>query len=74
MLRQSSSISVVLDSLRRNVPLCIKYRLRVNPYPSLGSLEENTTWDLVGDVERLREHLGIEKWHVFGGSWVCQFT
>src|ERR1700761_766368 len=28
-------------------------------------LEENTTWDLVKDIERLREHLGIEKWHVF---------
>eukprot|EP00931_Biecheleriopsis_adriatica_P115958 TRINITY_DN91692_c0_g1_i1.p1 TRINITY_DN91692_c0_g1~~TRINITY_DN91692_c0_g1_i1.p1 ORF type:complete len:407 (-),score=70.51 TRINITY_DN91692_c0_g1_i1:343-1563(-) len=33
------------------------------------SLENNTTWDLVDDVERLREHLGIEKWVVFGGSW-----
>ncbi|KAF7312386.1 Proline iminopeptidase [Mycena indigotica] len=33
------------------------------------SLEENTTWDLVKDIERLREHLGIQKWHVFGGSW-----
>ncbi|KIJ52555.1 hypothetical protein M422DRAFT_26136 [Sphaerobolus stellatus SS14] len=32
-------------------------------------LEENTTWDLVEDIERLRKHLGIEKWHVFGGSW-----
>ncbi|HSH64001.1 prolyl aminopeptidase [Methyloceanibacter sp.] len=33
------------------------------------SLEENTTWHLVDDIERLREHLGIESWHVFGGSW-----
>ena len=33
------------------------------------SLEENTTWDLVADTERLREHLGIERWQVFGGSW-----
>lgn len=32
-------------------------------------LEENTTWDLVADIERLREHLGIERWVVFGGSW-----
>lgn len=32
-------------------------------------IEENTTWDLVRDVEKVREHLGIEKWHVFGGSW-----
>lgn len=33
------------------------------------SLEENTTWDLVADIERLREHFGIERWQVFGGSW-----
>ena len=33
------------------------------------SLEENTTWALVEDLERLREHLDIERWQVFGGSW-----
>ncbi len=33
------------------------------------SLEDNTTWHLVEDIEKLREHLGIEKWLVFGGSW-----
>lgn len=33
------------------------------------SLERNTTWDLVADMERIRTHLGIEKWQVFGGSW-----
>jgi proline iminopeptidase len=33
------------------------------------SLEENTTWDLVEDIERLRKHLGIDRWQVFGGSW-----
>jgi proline iminopeptidase len=32
-------------------------------------LRENTTWDLVADIERLREHLGIDRWVVFGGSW-----
>jgi proline iminopeptidase len=32
-------------------------------------LEENTTWHLVEDIEKLREHLGVERWHVFGGSW-----
>ncbi len=32
-------------------------------------LRENTTWDLVGDIERIREMLGIERWLVFGGSW-----
>jgi proline iminopeptidase len=33
------------------------------------SLEENTTWHLVADMERLRVHLGVERWVVFGGSW-----
>ena len=33
------------------------------------SLEENTTWHLVADIESLREHLKIENWMVFGGSW-----
>jgi len=32
-------------------------------------LEENTTWDLVKDMEKLREHLKIDNWNVFGGSW-----
>ncbi|MBD2295247.1 prolyl aminopeptidase [Anabaena sphaerica FACHB-251] len=32
-------------------------------------LRENTTWDLVSDIEKLREYLGIKKWVVFGGSW-----
>jgi proline iminopeptidase len=39
---------------------------RSTPY---ASLEANTTWDLVADIERLREHLGIARWQVFGGSW-----
>ncbi|MGV3620990.1 MAG: prolyl aminopeptidase [Archangium sp.] len=33
------------------------------------SLENNTTWHLVADMEKLRTHLKIEKWQVFGGSW-----
>jgi proline iminopeptidase len=41
--------------------------------PSAGnpavSLRTNTTWHLVADIERLRRHLGIERWMVFGGSW-----
>ncbi|MGA7616230.1 MAG: prolyl aminopeptidase [Thermoanaerobaculia bacterium] len=32
-------------------------------------LRENTTWDLVADIERLREHVGVDAWLVFGGSW-----
>ncbi len=33
------------------------------------SLEQNTTWHLVEDMERLRQHLGLERWQLFGGSW-----
>ncbi len=33
------------------------------------SLEANTTWHLVEDIERLRAKLGIDRWLVFGGSW-----
>lgn len=32
-------------------------------------LKENTTWDLVADMEKLRQHLSVNKWIVFGGSW-----
>lgn len=35
----------------------------------LGELADNTTPHLIADLERLRKHLGIEKWLVFGGSW-----
>ena len=33
------------------------------------SLDANTTWHLVADIERLREMVGAERWLVFGGSW-----
>lgn len=35
----------------------------------LGAIEDNTTPLLVADIERLRRHLNIERWLVFGGSW-----
>lgn len=35
----------------------------------LASIEHNTTWDLIADIEQLREMLGIERWLIFGGSW-----
>jgi len=35
----------------------------------LGALQDNTTPNLIADIERLRESLGIERWLVFGGSW-----
>ncbi|MFO1170337.1 MAG: prolyl aminopeptidase [Hyphomicrobiaceae bacterium] len=33
------------------------------------SLDANTTWHLVADMERIRVHLGIDRWQLFGGSW-----
>lgn len=39
---------------------------RSTPY---ASLDHNTTWHLVADIERLRAMIGVEKWMVFGGSW-----
>ena len=33
------------------------------------SLDANTTWHLVEDIERLRHMIGVKKWMVFGGSW-----
>ncbi|MCA9841525.1 MAG: prolyl aminopeptidase [Cyanobacteria bacterium HKST-UBA03] len=33
------------------------------------SLQDNTTWDLVADIEQLRKQLHIDQWLVFGGSW-----
>ncbi len=35
----------------------------------LGEITENTTWDLVGNLEKIRTHLNINKWMIFGGSW-----
>ena len=32
-------------------------------------LKQNTTWDLVEDIEKIRSHLKIKQWLVFGGSW-----
>lgn len=63
----STSQRRVFDPLKYDVLLfdqrgCGKSR----PY---ASLEHNTTWDLVADIEKLRELVRIERWLVFGGSW-----
>ncbi|QBE50354.1 prolyl aminopeptidase [Leucobacter triazinivorans] len=44
---------------------------RSTPHASApdADLSANTTWHLVADIERLREHLGVDRWQVFGGSW-----
>lgn len=39
---------------------------RSTPY---ASVENNTTWHLIADIERIRTHLNIERWMMFGGSW-----
>lgn len=39
---------------------------RSKPSPSI---DNNTTWDLVDDIEKIRQHLSIEHWLVTGGSW-----
>jgi proline iminopeptidase len=64
--------------LRRPEPLLFRPNLyRIITFDQRGcgrstphaSLENNTTWHLVEDLERIREHLGIDKWVLFGGSW-----
>jgi proline iminopeptidase len=51
------------------------YRIVMFDQPGCGQstpfacLEENTTWHCVDDIEKLRNHLGISAWQVFGGSW-----
>src|SRR5476651_1415718 len=35
----------------------------------LGEVRNNTTELLIEDIERLRAYRGVERWHVFGGSW-----
>jgi len=40
--------------------------LRSQPF---GEMQENTTQDLIADMEKLRQHLAVDKWLLFGGSW-----
>jgi proline iminopeptidase len=57
----------LFDPMRYNVLLFDQRGCgRSTPF---ASLEHNTTWHLVADIERLRDILGAEKWLVFGGSW-----
>ncbi|GHF11879.1 proline iminopeptidase [Kordiimonas sediminis] len=39
-----------------------------NSFPH-AKIEHNTSWDLVEDMEKIRTHLGIDQWALFGGSW-----
>ena len=64
-----------IDPMHRRYFDASKYRIVLFDQRGAGkstphaSLEENTTWDLIADAERIRERLGIDAWHVFGGSW-----
>lgn len=51
--------------------ICQMQEIVIQSRTRTAELEENTTWNLVKDAEKLREHLNVDKWHVFGGSWVC---
>lgn len=57
------------ESRRRVLYLSHSSSVPINQSARSACLEENTTWDLVKDMEKLRGHLKIDKWHVFGGSW-----
>ncbi|MDR3616468.1 MAG: prolyl aminopeptidase [Candidatus Obscuribacterales bacterium] len=63
------------DPIYRRMFDPVKYRIVMFDQRGCGkslpyaSLENNTTWDLVADMERLRKHLRIDSWVVFGGSW-----
>ena len=43
--------------------------LGCNRFFGTAELKENTTWDLVSDIEKIREQLNVDTWTVFGGSW-----
>lgn len=73
MFRLYCSTSAVLESLPRQFFISEAANLVSRICSSRcrsASLEDNTTWDLVSDIEKLRIHLQVDKWHVFGGSWV----
>lgn len=67
--RSSFLTNVELESLRRMTSAYRPSRSPAEPQRSTASVEDNTTWTLVDDIERIRKHLNIENWVVFGGSW-----
>jgi proline iminopeptidase len=63
-----ASIIAKLFDLKRWTVTAFDQRGCGRSRPFLG-LHKNTTWDLVADIERLRGHVGVDRWMVFGGSW-----
>ena len=70
---QAARHAAVVRSARRTASSLFDQRGcgRSTPHASEpdADLSMNTTWHLVADIERLREHLGVDRWLVFGGSW-----
>jgi len=64
-----------IESIYRQYFNPIKWRIIIFDQRGCGKsvphaeLKENTTWNLVSDIEKIRSHLGIDNWVVFGGSW-----
>lgn len=64
-----------IDPMHRRYFDASKYRIVLFDQRGAGKstphacLDENGTWELVADAEKIRDKLGIDKWHVFGGSW-----
>jgi len=64
-----------IDPMHRRYFDASKYRIVLFDQRGAGKstphacLDENSTWDLVADAEKIRDRLKIESWHVFGGSW-----
>ncbi len=57
------------SSIRSVIASCCSISAAAARAGRSASLVDNTTWHLVSDIEALREHLKIDRWQVFGGSW-----
>ena len=61
--------TIAATSIRRSGASCSSTSAAPDARRRSADLTDNTTRHLVADIERLREHLGIDKWLLFGGSW-----
>ena len=68
---QEVVLNLFIDNILilRNGELLFLIKEVVEKVCLMQNLRENTTWDLVSDIEMIREYLKIDSWVVFGGSW-----
>jgi proline iminopeptidase len=66
---QAAAPTIAASSTRSVTTCCCSTSEACGVERPHASLEANTTWHLVADIERLREMLGVDRWMVFGGSW-----